>query len=215
MELGKTVIVAGIGSRKGVGVDEVVAAVDAALEEYGVARSALGRLATMEIKRGERGIFEAGVVLGVEVVIFPSETSARADGPPPLVPPRKGEGDSVGVSIASSEMEAREAPEFPSPFRGGVRGGGGSEGGAYLEKASSPSSPAGEALALPLTCLPASSPRERGEEKTASALSFKLAGVSSVSEAAALAAAGPGARLAGPRIAVGRVTCAIAFGDDT
>jgi cobalt-precorrin 5A hydrolase len=42
--------------------------------------------------------------------------------------------------------------------------------------------------------------------------SLSLAGTPSVSEAAALAAAGDGARLAGPRIVVGPVTCAIAFG---
>ena len=44
--------------------------------------------------------------------------------------------------------------------------------------------------------------------------SLAAAGTPSVSEAAALAAAGEGARLAGPRIVVDAVTCAIAFGDD-
>ena len=45
-------------------------------------------------------------------------------------------------------------------------------------------------------------------------LSLSLAGTPSVSEAAALAAAGKGARLAGPRTVVGPATCAIAFGGD-
>jgi cobalt-precorrin 5A hydrolase len=49
---------------------------------------------------------------------------------------------------------------------------------------------------------------------THSDLSQAIAGTPSVSETAALAAAGEGARLAGPRIAVGPVTCAIAFGGD-
>jgi cobalt-precorrin 5A hydrolase len=40
---------------------------------------------------------------------------------------------------------------------------------------------------------------------------FKLTGVPSVSEAAALAAGGPGARLIAPRIAVGPATCALAI----
>ena len=40
-----------------------------------------------------------------------------------------------------------------------------------------------------------------------------LKGVPSVAEAAALAAAGPGARLLGPRVATPTVTCAIAVGD--
>ncbi len=43
-----------------------------------------------------------------------------------------------------------------------------------------------------------------------SALSIEVAGVPSASEAAALAAVGPAARLLGPRIAVGPVTCALA-----
>ena len=44
---------------------------------------------------------------------------------------------------------------------------------------------------------------------------LKLTGVPSVSEAAALAAAGPDARLVMPRIAVGPVTCALATVGDT
>jgi cobalt-precorrin 5A hydrolase len=41
-----------------------------------------------------------------------------------------------------------------------------------------------------------------------------LTGLPSVAEAAALAAAGPNARLLAPRIAVGPATCAIAIGGD-
>ena len=44
---------------------------------------------------------------------------------------------------------------------------------------------------------------------------FAIAGVPSVSEAAALAAAGAGARLLVPRIAIGQATCALAVGGDT
>ena len=44
---------------------------------------------------------------------------------------------------------------------------------------------------------------------------LKLTGVPSVSEAAALAAGGPDARLIGPRIAVGPATCALAIAGDT
>ena len=47
---------------------------------------------------------------------------------------------------------------------------------------------------------------------TRSQASRAATGSASASEAAALAAAGPGARLLGPRLAVGRVTCAIAAG---
>lgn len=49
---------------------------------------------------------------------------------------------------------------------------------------------------------------------TRSAASRAATGTGSASEAAALAAAGPGARLLGPRLAVGRVTCAIATRDE-
>jgi len=41
-----------------------------------------------------------------------------------------------------------------------------------------------------------------------------LTGVSSVAEAAALAAAGPASRLLGPRVAVGPATCALAVSGD-
>ena len=41
-----------------------------------------------------------------------------------------------------------------------------------------------------------------------------VSGVPSVSEAAALAAAGPGARLVAPRVAVGPATCALAITGD-
>lgn len=45
---------------------------------------------------------------------------------------------------------------------------------------------------------------------TESAASRAATGLGSVAEAAALAAAGPGARLLGPRVASGGVTCALA-----
>jgi hypothetical protein len=49
---------------------------------------------------------------------------------------------------------------------------------------------------------------------THSELSQALAGVPSVSEAAALGAAGDGARLLGPRTVAGPVTCALAISGD-
>jgi len=50
---------------------------------------------------------------------------------------------------------------------------------------------------------------------THSERSFAAFGVRSVSEAAALAAAGPNARLLAARVAVGPVTCALAVGSST
>jgi cobalt-precorrin 5A hydrolase len=49
---------------------------------------------------------------------------------------------------------------------------------------------------------------------TRSAASLAAAGAGSASEAAALGAVGPAARLAGPRVAVGRVTCAFAWTEE-
>jgi len=66
---------------------------------------------------------------------------------------------------------------------------------------------AAERLALPLLIVAAG---DDARLLTQSAASRAVTGTGSASEAAALAAAGPGARLLGPRLAVGRVTCAIA-----
>jgi cobalt-precorrin 5A hydrolase len=49
---------------------------------------------------------------------------------------------------------------------------------------------------------------------TRSGASIAATGLASLSEAAALAAAGPKARLLGPRVAVGPVTCALATSED-
>ena len=124
-------IVAGIGSRKGVSAAEVVEAVEAALREHGLDRSALEALATASLKR-----------------------------------------DEVGIVVASGAMN------------------------------------------LPLALVDDAALAAMSEFiLTRSGASMAAAGTPSVSEAAALAAAGDGARLAGPRLAVGRVTCAIAYGD--
>jgi cobalt-precorrin 5A hydrolase len=60
---------------------------------------------------------------------------------------------------------------------------------------------------IPQDALEAASPRAL----TFSARSSAVMNVPSVAECAALAAGGPRARLLGPRIAVGRVTCALAL----
>ena len=49
---------------------------------------------------------------------------------------------------------------------------------------------------------------------TRSAASVAAVGVGSASEAAALAVAGPEGRLVGPRLVVGRVTCAVAVTEE-
>jgi cobalt-precorrin 5A hydrolase len=148
MVVDKAMIVAGIGSRKGVTRAEVLAAIDAALEAHGLGRGDLSALATTAFKREEQAIFEAGRELGIAVVVV--------------------EGDDVAHSTRT----------LTDRFGGG-----------------------GEARTT-----------DRATELLShSKLSQALAGTPSVSEAAALAAAGEGAKLLGPRTALGPVTCAIAI----
>jgi cobalt-precorrin 5A hydrolase len=132
MVMGESVIVAGIGSRKGVSAAEVVAAVDAALKKHGLTRPALSMLATARMKKDEAGIIAAGGTLNLPIILIDDEVLKEM----------------FDQTLSSSEA------------------------------------------------------------------SLSAAGTPSVSEAAALAAAGEGARLAGPRITVGSVTCAIALGED-
>jgi cobalt-precorrin 5A hydrolase len=177
MELGKAVIVAGIGTRKGVSAAEVVAAVEAALKEHGMEVGALAALATTEFKRGEEGIFEAGRMLGLEVMVVESAPS----------PPRSARHLSP---VPGERMGAKLAAVHPVPSRSGEE--------VVSPRVLSPTSPR------------TGSVNRRGGED--GSLSSMIAGVESVSEAAALAAAGEDARLAGPHIVVGPVTCAIALG---
>lgn len=125
-------IVAGIGCRKDVRTEEVLAAVDAALAEHELGRKALDALATAPLKREEAAIRMAGAFLSIEVVV--------ADG--------------AMLKAADNRTLSRSAP------------------------------------------------------------SLAAADVLSVSEAAALAVAGEGSVLLGPRLVLGPVTCAIARSGD-
>lgn len=125
-------IIAGIGSRKGVNVEDVLAAIETAVEAHGLAMSALSALATATLKQDEEAIPAAGRALSVPVIVVDDATLQAA------------------------------APDTLSK----------------------------------------------------SDLSQALAGTPSVSEAAALAAAGKGAKLLGPRTVVGPVTCALAISGD-
>jgi cobalt-precorrin 5A hydrolase len=130
MELDKTMMVAGIGSRKGVKASDVRAAVETALEAHGLAMTALSALATTEFKRDEEAIFSAGRDLALPVIVITNDALEAA---------------SSGTLSHSDLSQAK-------------------------------------------------------------------AGTPSVSEASALAAAGKGAKLLGPRTVLGPVTCAIALG---
>jgi len=132
MELGKTMMVAGIGSRKGVNVEDVLAAIETALEAHGLAMTALSALATATLKQDEDAIAAAGRALNLPVIIV----------------------DDTALQAVSTDTLSH------------------------------------------------------------SDLSQELAGTPSVSEASALAVAGKGARLLGPRTVLGPVTCAIAISGD-
>ncbi|AZO00334.1 cobalamin biosynthesis protein [Mesorhizobium sp. M9A.F.Ca.ET.002.03.1.2] len=125
-------MVAGIGSRKGVSVEDVLAAIETALEAHGLAMTALSALATASLKQNERAIFSAGRELALPVIVI----------------------GNAALKAVSSRTISR------------------------------------------------------------SDLSQALAGTPSVSEASALAAAGAGAKLLGPRTVLGPVTCAIAISGD-
>ncbi|TIV65266.1 MAG: cobalamin biosynthesis protein [Mesorhizobium sp.] len=123
-------MIAGIGSRKGVTPRDVRAAIETALEAHGLAMTALSALATGEIKRDEEAIFLAGRDLALPVIVVTDDA----------------------LQVAASGTISR------------------------------------------------------------SELSHAHAGIPSVSEASALAAAGQDAKLLGPRTVLGPVTCAIALG---
>ena len=125
-------MVAGIGCRKGVSVEDVLAAIETALEAHGLAMTALSALATAPLKQDENAIVAAGHQLNLPVIVA----------------------DAAAIEAASSDTLSH------------------------------------------------------------SDLSQDLAGTPSVSEASALAVAGAGAKLLGPRIVLGPVTCAIAISGD-
>jgi cobalt-precorrin 5A hydrolase len=128
MELGQAMIVAGIGCKKGVSVEDVRAAVDAALAEHGLSSAALSAIATAEFKQAEEAITAVGHALRLPVLLV----------------------DSAALTAVSLRALTR------------------------------------------------------------SGQSMAATGTPSVSETAALAAAGQHARLLGPRTVLGHVTCAIA-----
>jgi cobalt-precorrin 5A hydrolase len=128
MAVGQTMIVAGVGCRKGVLAADIKAAIMAACAEAGVAASQLRLIATSAAKGGEPGVVAAASAIGLPLVVIPPGDLAAA-----------------GTRAAT-----------------------------------------------------------RSERVMA------LVGVTSVAEAAALAAGGPAARLIAPRIAVGPATCALA-----
>jgi cobalt-precorrin 5A hydrolase len=128
MGLDQTMIVAGVGCRRGAPASDIEAAIRTALSRADIAADALNGIATIAAKGAEAGIQAAAERLGLAVVLVPE-----------------------------ADLQAVE-------------------------------------------------PRTQ----TRSERVRTFAGVSSVAEAAALAAAGPTARLIAPRLVIGAATCALA-----
>jgi cobalt-precorrin 5A hydrolase len=70
MDLDQTMIVAGVGCRKGVRAADIEAAIMAAFDRAGVATSQLRLIATSAAKGGEPGIAAAASAIGVPLVLI-------------------------------------------------------------------------------------------------------------------------------------------------
>ncbi|RUT79244.1 cobalamin biosynthesis protein, partial [Mesorhizobium sp. M7A.T.Ca.US.000.02.1.1] len=91
-------MVAGIGSRKGVSVEDVLAAIETALETHGLTMTALSALATTEFKRNEGAILAAGRELNLPVIVV---DVADSEPPLPLTQPPLRSADHSGASHMS------------------------------------------------------------------------------------------------------------------
>lgn len=71
-------IVAGIGSRTGVDVENVLAAIETALDAHGLAMSALSALATARLKQDEAAIAAAAQQLSLPLIVVDDEALKAA-----------------------------------------------------------------------------------------------------------------------------------------
>ena len=71
-------MVAGLGFRAGVDADALLAAIDAALAAHGLTQAALGCLAVLPKKAGEKAAAEAAVRLGIPLAIAEDAALAEA-----------------------------------------------------------------------------------------------------------------------------------------
>ncbi|MFW5856330.1 MAG: cobalamin biosynthesis protein [Planctomycetota bacterium] len=84
-EAAKTIL-AGVGCRRGIGAEAVIAAVDAALDAADLDRSAVRLLASVDLKRDEAGLLEAAARMGLPLRFVPADEirgCARAFAPTP------------------------------------------------------------------------------------------------------------------------------------
>jgi cobalt-precorrin 5A hydrolase/precorrin-3B C17-methyltransferase len=80
-------LVVGVGGSRGVGADEVVELVHAALDAAGLARLSVAALATVEAKKDEPGIVAAAARLDVPLLVYPAPALAAVPVPNPSAAP--------------------------------------------------------------------------------------------------------------------------------
>lgn len=73
-------VIAGVGCRKGTGKEAVRKAVEGAAEQCGIDRKSLSALATIELKKQERGLVEYAAGAGLSFHWFPAERLKAAEG---------------------------------------------------------------------------------------------------------------------------------------
>ncbi|ABG03613.1 precorrin-3 methyltransferase [Rubrobacter xylanophilus DSM 9941] len=76
-------LVAGVGCSRGAGAEEILGLLRPALQGAGLSPKSLCALASVEAKRGERGLLEAAESLGVTLRLFPAQRLARQPAPNP------------------------------------------------------------------------------------------------------------------------------------
>lgn len=77
------VIVAGVGCRKGARAEGILELIRAGCAARGVAVKSLVAVASIEAKRGEPGLLEAGRALGVDMIFYPADQLERVAVPSP------------------------------------------------------------------------------------------------------------------------------------
>jgi cobalt-precorrin 5A hydrolase len=71
MGMDETMIVAGVGCRKGASAEEIIAAIGRALQNASLSRGAIDVIATSAAKIGEQGIAAAATALRIPLVLVP------------------------------------------------------------------------------------------------------------------------------------------------
>lgn len=67
-------MIIGIGTRRGITKEEVIEAVNQALDECGLSLEEVTALASTRLKENEKGLLEAGEMLGIPLDFLPDET---------------------------------------------------------------------------------------------------------------------------------------------